>query len=82
MAKKKAIKRTMNKKKDECCMDKKKHGMHAHCCKGAGYCLGFLGAAAYNISTTTGFWNGVWGVIKALVWPAFMVFELFRFLGQ
>lgn len=51
-------------------------------CTGPGiYCLGFLGAAIYYIATTTGFWVGVWGVLKALVWPAFLVFKLFTFLG-
>lgn len=47
-----------------------------------GYFLGFIGAAVYNISTTTGFWNGVLGLLKALVWPAFVVFELMKFLGM
>jgi len=55
-----------------------------HGCNGAmgcGYFLGFLGAAIYYISASTGFWNGVVGVLKALVWPAFLVFELLKFLG-
>ena len=50
-------------------------------CGGCRYFLGFVGAAIYYISTATGFWNGVWGVIKALVWPAFLVFEALKFLG-
>jgi hypothetical protein len=45
------------------------------------YCLGFLGSAIYYISTATGFWNGVWGVIKSIVWPAIITFQLMRFLG-
>jgi hypothetical protein len=48
---------------------------------GALYGLGALGAAIYYISTATGFWNGVLGVLKSIVWPAFLVFELFGFLG-
>ena len=62
--------------------------MKAHtCCKtssgcgGAFYFLGFLGAAIYYVSTATGFWVGVLGILKALVWPAFLVFELLLFLG-
>jgi hypothetical protein len=51
-------------------------------CSGCAYFLGVIGAAVYYISTATGFWNGVWGVIKALVWPAFVVFEVFKFLGM
>lgn len=50
-------------------------------CGGCAYGLGFLGAAVYYISTATGFWNGVLGVLKAFVWPAFLVFELLKFLG-
>ncbi len=50
-------------------------------CGGAVYGLGFIGAAVYYISTSTGFWNGVLGVLKALVWPAFLVFELLKFMG-
>ena len=46
------------------------------------YFLGFLGAAIYNVTTTVGFWVGVWGIIKALVWPAFLVFELMKYLGM
>jgi len=46
------------------------------------YFLGFIGAAIYNVTVTVGFWAGVWGIIKALVWPAFLVFELMKFLGM
>lgn len=53
----------------------------AHSCKGGGiYGLGFIGAAVYYLSTATGFWNGVIGVLKALVWPAFLVFEVLKYL--
>ena len=48
---------------------------------GCSYFLGFLGAAIYYISTANGFWMGVLGVLKALIWPAFLVFELLKFLG-
>ena len=52
-------------------------------CNGGGiYCLGFIGAAVYYISTATGFWVGVWGVIKALVWPAFLVYSFMKSLGM
>jgi len=52
-------------------------------CNGGGiYCLGFIGALVYYISTATGFWIGVWGVIKALLWPAFLVYGFMKFLGM
>jgi hypothetical protein len=41
---------------------------------GAVYGLGLVGALVYYISTANGFWDGVWGVIQALVWPAFFVY--------
>lgn len=50
-------------------------------CGGAVYGLGFIGAAIYFVSQSTGFWMGVLGVLKALVWPAFLVFEALKFLG-
>jgi len=45
------------------------------------YFLGFVGSAIYFISTATGFWNGVLGVLKSLVWPAFLVYEALSSLG-
>jgi hypothetical protein len=48
---------------------------------GAIYALGFIGSVIYFISTATDFWMGVLGVLKALVWPAVIVFELFVFIG-
>ena len=48
---------------------------------GAVYSLGLIGAAVYYISTATGFWMGLLGVVKALVWPAIMVFQAFKTLG-
>ena len=58
-----------------------KCNIKGHGCGGCGYFLGFLGSAIYYTSTATGFWNGVLGILKSLVWPAFLVFELFKFLG-
>lgn len=48
-------------------------------CSGGIYGLGFIGALVYYISHATGFWMGVWGILKALVWPAFLVYELLKF---
>jgi len=46
------------------------------------YGLGFIGAAIYFISQATSFWMGVLGFLKALVWPAYLVFNLFKFLFE
>ena len=45
------------------------------------YGLGLVGAAIYFISNATTFWMGVLGFLKALVWPAFLVYQAFQFLG-
>lgn len=46
------------------------------CCSGGIYGLGFLGALIYNLVNATGFWNGVLGVLKAIVWPVFVVMKI------
>lgn len=48
---------------------------------GAVYGMGFIGAAIYFISTATSFWVGLLGVLKAIVWPAFLVYEALLYLG-
>ncbi len=48
---------------------------------GAVYGLGLIGAAVYFISQAGSFWPGVIGFLKALVWPAFLVYEAFKYLG-
>jgi len=58
----------------------KKHDMHG--CGGAFYGLGFIGAAVYYISHATTFWAGMLGFLKALVWPAFLVYEALKFLAM
>ena len=58
-----------------------KPNLGASCNGGCFYGLGFIGAAIYYISTATGFWAGVLGGLKAIVWPVFLVFELLKFLG-
>ena len=47
---------------------------------GAVYGLGFIGAAVYFIAHATSFWMGVLGFLKAIVWPAFLVYEAFKHL--
>jgi hypothetical protein len=49
---------------------------------GAIYGLGFIGAAVYFISQAPAFWPGVLGFLKALVWPAFLVYQAFQFLNK
>lgn len=96
MVKKKSIKKepnwehigqTIGKKiekefQDDCCKPLRVNAkIHNHGCRGAFYGLGVIGAAVYFISTAAGFWTGVLGVLKALVWPAFVVYGILKFFG-
>lgn len=49
---------------------------------GAVYGMGFIGAAVYFISVATSFWTGVLGFLKAIAWPAFLVYEAFRYFAS
>lgn len=44
------------------------------------YGMGFIGAAVYFIGHAHGFWSGVLGLLKALVWPALVVYEACKIL--
>ncbi|GAH43591.1 unnamed protein product, partial [marine sediment metagenome] len=46
----------------------------------AAYFMAFIGAAVYYIQQATTFWIGVLGFLKALVWPAFLIYNLLEFL--
>lgn len=48
---------------------------------GVVYGLGLIGAAIYFISQATTVWIGVLGFLKAIIWPVFLVYELFKYLG-
>lgn len=48
---------------------------------GAVYGIGLVGAAVYFISTATTFWIGVLGFLKAIVWPAILVYEALKTLS-
>lgn len=40
------------------------------------YFLGFIGSVVYYMHTTTGFGPSIVAILKALVWPAFLVYHL------
>jgi hypothetical protein len=46
------------------------------------YGLGLIGALVYYISRADGVWPFVLGIGKALVWPAFLVYEALKALGH
>lgn len=47
---------------------------------GAVYGLGFLGAVVYFIQHAATFWMAVLGIVKAIFWPALLVYSLLDFL--
>jgi hypothetical protein len=44
------------------------------------YGLGFIGALVYFIGQAKDFREGVIGFFKAIVWPAILVYEIFKLL--
>jgi hypothetical protein len=55
--------------------------IHHNTSSNAVYALGFIGAAIYYISQASGFWMSVLGFLKAIAWPAFLVYEALKQLG-
>jgi hypothetical protein len=54
---------------------------HDHNGTGGGiYFLGAIGAAIYFLQSTIGFWPGVLAILKAFVWPAYLIYHLFGLL--
>lgn len=48
---------------------------------GAIYLMTVIGAAVYFIGEAEGFWGGVLGLLKALVWPTFVVYRALELLS-
>lgn len=48
---------------------------------GAGYTLGMIGAVVYYCQHAYGFGGFLVAVLKALVWPAFLVHDVLKFIG-
>jgi hypothetical protein len=45
------------------------------------YGLGLIGALVYYIQHAHGFWGVILGILKALVWPAFVIYDLLKHLA-
>ena len=58
-----------------------KSNKHDSSTSSAVYAFGFIGAVIYYISVASGFWTGVLGILKALVWPVFLVYEALKAFG-
>jgi hypothetical protein len=47
---------------------------------GAVYGMAFFGALIYFAQHATSFWGVVLGILKAIVWPALLIYNLLEFL--
>lgn len=47
---------------------------------GAVYGLGFIGAVIYFIQHASTFWIGVLGILKAIIWPALLIYKVLELL--
>jgi len=47
---------------------------------GGAYGLAFVGALVYYLQHAQTFWLGILGVLKAVIWPAMLVYKLLEFL--
>lgn len=52
----------------------KEHGFF-----GGIYGMAFIGAVIYFIQHATTFWTGVLGFIKAIFWPAFLMYKVLEY---
>jgi len=53
-------------------------------CSGGGdavYGLGLIGALVYFLGQATNFTEGLIGIFKSLVWPAYFVYQIFQQWG-
>lgn len=66
-------------KDKECSKCANSCGKWSHRSKASGsglYCIGMVGAAVYYLQQADTFWISVLGLLKAIVWPAFLVHKL------
>jgi hypothetical protein len=61
-------------------MDKKKIYNHSNPGGGAVYGLGLVGALIYFLQQATSLQEGLVGILKALVWPAILLYKILELL--
>ncbi len=47
---------------------------------GGTYFLAIIGAAVYFIQQVNSFGDGLLGILKAIVWPAVLIYDVLKFL--
>ena len=58
------------------------HKVHVGSCSNAVYGVGLFGALVYYLQQASSFSEGFMGILKALVWPAIMVYKAMGLLGM
>jgi hypothetical protein len=48
---------------------------------GGAYFMAMIGAAIYFVQHSVGFWGFILALLKAIVWPAFLIHTSFKLLG-
>lgn len=48
---------------------------------GGAYFMTIVGAAVYFLHNAASFWGGVLGILKAFVWPAFVIYKVLDLLN-
>lgn len=43
--------------------------------------LGFIGSAVYFVNQVDGFWNIIGAVLKAIVWPAILIYNVLQYFS-
>ena len=59
---------------------KKKNRKSNGVCGGI-YGMAFIGAAIYFIQHASSFWAGVFGILKAIIWPATVMYKVLELLN-
>ncbi len=44
------------------------------------YGLGFVGAVVYYLQHASSFWPVILGILKAIVWPALLIYKVFTLI--
>lgn len=71
-----AVHEVVKEAKAKGCCDGKKNYYHGGHGGGAVYGLGFIGALVYYIQHAGSFVDGLLGVLKAIIWPAMLIYQV------
>lgn len=68
--------------KDEQCGKVVVNNQKAHGIMGGAYGLFFVGVLIYYLQNSVGFWGAVVAILKAIVWPALLIYKVFSLLNM